>query len=142
MIDIQDIPDARQKLAEVGLNIISDERVFTGVRVVRCGVTEPIAVGRSSIFRTVWLLTPHKRQMTFFQPKFSIERRLPMKAINAQKLLKEAIYGEFGLRFCVAISVQRDHGLQTPALATKTLELADISSICMATELFPPLVRP
>ena len=30
MIDIQDIPDARQKLAEVGLNIISDERVYGG----------------------------------------------------------------------------------------------------------------
>ena len=28
MIDIQDIPDAQQKLAEVGLNIISDERVY------------------------------------------------------------------------------------------------------------------
>ena len=28
MIDIQDVPDARQKLAEVGLNIISDERVY------------------------------------------------------------------------------------------------------------------
>ncbi len=28
MIDIQDIPEAQQKLAEVGLNIISDERVY------------------------------------------------------------------------------------------------------------------
>ena len=28
MIDIQDIPDARQKLADVGLEIISDQRVY------------------------------------------------------------------------------------------------------------------
>ena len=28
MIDIQDIPDAHRKLAELGLNIISDERVY------------------------------------------------------------------------------------------------------------------
>ena len=28
MIDIQDIPDARQKLADTGLKIIGDERVY------------------------------------------------------------------------------------------------------------------
>ena len=30
MIDIQDIPDARQKLADTGLKIIDDERVYGG----------------------------------------------------------------------------------------------------------------